>query len=170
MDYYYYYFERVDYSLQIKFRHLPQGSPFLPWQTIFFAIGTFDQMWISNSTEFIKGLFYICQETSFSLYLIPSPPIMFSVLRMFFSPQETFRSEIAGFPALPWGLTNREFDYCNDSLSLFNPFSTNVPLMDKPVMWFLLGNVTLPKVFFKHFASENQLLGFYVSGTLVENG
>ena len=31
-------------------------------------------------------------------------------------------------------------------------------------------NVTLPQVFFKHFASKNQLPGFYVSGTLVENG
>ena len=26
------------------------------------------------------------------------------------------------------------------------------------------------QVFFKHFASENQLPGFYISGTLVENG
>ena len=25
-------------------------------------------------------------------------------------------------------------------------------------------------MFFKHFASKNQLLGFYISGTLVENG
>ena len=31
-------------------------------------------------------------------------------------------------------------------------------------------NVTLPQVFFKHFASKNQLTGFYISGTLVENG
>ena len=31
-------------------------------------------------------------------------------------------------------------------------------------------NVTLPQVFFKHFASKNQLPGFYVSGTLAENG
>ena len=31
-------------------------------------------------------------------------------------------------------------------------------------------NVTLPQVFFKHFASKNQLPGFYISGTLVENG
>ena len=30
-------------------------------------------------------------------------------------------------------------------------------------------NVTLPQVFFKHFASKNQLPGFYISGTLVEN-
>ena len=34
----------------------------------------------------------------------------------------------------------------------------------------LLKNVTLPQVFFKHFASKSQLLGFYISGTLVENG
>ena len=31
-------------------------------------------------------------------------------------------------------------------------------------------NVTVPQVFFKHFASKNQLPGFSVSGTLVENG
>ena len=28
----------------------------------------------------------------------------------------------------------------------------------------------LPQVFFKHFASKNQLPGFYISETLVENG
>ena len=31
-------------------------------------------------------------------------------------------------------------------------------------------NVTVPQVFFKYFASKNQLPGFSVSGTLVENG
>ena len=31
-------------------------------------------------------------------------------------------------------------------------------------------NVTPPQVFFKHFASKNQLPGFYISWTLVENG
>ena len=31
-------------------------------------------------------------------------------------------------------------------------------------------NLTLAKVFFKYFASKNQLLGFYISGALVENG
>ena len=31
-------------------------------------------------------------------------------------------------------------------------------------------NVALPQVFFKHFACKNQLPGFYISGTLVENG
>ena len=30
--------------------------------------------------------------------------------------------------------------------------------------------VTLPQVFFKHFAGKNQLPGLSVSGTLVENG
>ena len=30
--------------------------------------------------------------------------------------------------------------------------------------------VTLPQVFFKDFAGKNQLPGFYISGTLVENG
>ena len=30
-------------------------------------------------------------------------------------------------------------------------------------------NVTLPQVLFKHFAGKNQLPGFYISGTLVEN-
>ena len=33
--------------------------------------------------------------------------------------------------------------------------------MDKP---------GLPQVLFKHFASKKELPGFYVSGTLVENG
>ena len=31
-------------------------------------------------------------------------------------------------------------------------------------------NVTLPQVFFKYFASKNQLPGLSISGTLVENG
>ena len=30
--------------------------------------------------------------------------------------------------------------------------------------------VTLPRVFFKYFASKDQLPSFYISGTLVENG
>ena len=30
--------------------------------------------------------------------------------------------------------------------------------------------VTLSQVFFKHFVSKNQLPGFYISETLVENG
>ena len=31
-------------------------------------------------------------------------------------------------------------------------------------------NVTLPQVFFKYFASKNQVPGLSISGTLVENG
>ena len=31
-------------------------------------------------------------------------------------------------------------------------------------------NITLPQVFFKYFASKNQLPNFYISGTLAENG
>ena len=43
--------------------------------------------------------------------------------------------------------------------------------MDKPDSWFLLPKCHfLPQVFFKHFASKNQLPGFYISGALVENG
>ena len=45
--------------------------------------------------------------------------------------------------------------------------------MDKPGSWFLLAkciNITLPQVFFKHFPIKNQLPGFYISETLVENG
>ena len=34
----------------------------------------------------------------------------------------------------------------------------------------VIENVTLPQVFFKHFASKNQLPGLSVTGTLVENG
>ena len=29
--------------------------------------------------------------------------------------------------------------------------------------------IPLPQVFFKHFANKNQLPGFYIGGTLVEN-
>ena len=59
--------------------------------------------------------------------------------------------------------------------------------MDKPGTWSLLakclknncGRVTfylkmhvinLPQVFLKHFASKDQVPGFYISRTLVENG
>ena len=67
---------------------------------------------------------------------------------------------------------------------VFNPFSTNIPIMDKPGSCFLLPkclkntcgrpaslfkNVTLPQVFSKHFGSKNQLTGFYVTRTLFEN-
>ena len=40
----------------------------------------------------------------------------------------------------------------------------------KQVVGFYQQDVTLPQVFFKHFTSTNQLPGFYMSGTLVENG
>ena len=56
----------------------------------------------------------------------------------------------------------------------FNPFSTNVPLTDKPGSWLLLAkclkNTCRRVKFFKHFASNNQLPGFHISETLVENG
>ena len=52
----------------------------------------------------------------------------------------------------------------------FNPFSTNVPFMDKPGSWFLLAKCIFSTAAFKHFASENQLPGFYTSGTLIESG
>ena len=38
------------------------------------------------------------------------------------------------------------------------------------VVGFYKQNVTLPQVFLKYFASKNQLPGFYISQTLVENG
>ena len=81
---------------------------------------------------------------------------------------------------------------CDQRIFLeINPFSTNVPLTDKPGSWFLLtkcqkntcGGVTFSVKMQvlnlhlylkchspKHFSSKNQLPGFYVSGTLVENG
>ena len=34
----------------------------------------------------------------------------------------------------------------------------------------ILKNITLPQVFFKHFASKNHKPGFYISGALIENG
>ena len=37
------------------------------------------------------------------------------------------------------------------------------------VRWHFTQNVTLPQVFFKHFGSKNQLPGFQISRTLVEN-
>ena len=37
------------------------------------------------------------------------------------------------------------------------------------VVGFYYQNVTLPQVFFKHFGSKNQLPGFQISRTLVEN-
>ena len=71
-------------------------------------------------------------------------------------------------------LTSKEKNsifYTAKILSMLNPFSTNVPLMDKPGSWFLLAKClknTCGRV--KHSASKNQLPGFYISRTLVENG
>ena len=44
--------------------------------------------------------------------------------------------------------------------------------MFKKRLWksYILSNVTLPEVFFNHFARKNQLPGLSVSETLVENG
>ena len=56
------------------------------------------------------------------------------------------------------------------SFTVLNPFSTNVPLIDKPGSGFYQQNVTLPQVFLKHFASKNQLPGLSISGTVVEEG
>ena len=62
-----------------------------------------------------------------------------------------------------------------------NPFSTNFIVMQKPCklaftrimfekqLW-KRENVTLPQVFFKHFASKIQVLDFSVSGTFAKNG
>ena len=43
-------------------------------------------------------------------------------------------------------------------------------LCKNQVVRFYQQNVTLPKVFFKHFASKNQLPSLSICGTLVENG
>ena len=73
----------------------------------------------------------------------------------------------------------------------FNPFSTNVPIMEKPGSWSLpvkcvkiiygrvtfklkmqvhgcifTENVTLPQVFFTHFVSKNHPPDFSIIGTL----
>ena len=56
------------------------------------------------------------------------------------------------------------------SFTVLNPFSTNVPLIDKPGSGFYQQNVSLPQVFLKHFASKNQLPGLSISGTVVEEG
>ena len=73
-------------------------------------------------------------------------------------------------------------EYPVDEISLFNRFSTNVPLTDKPGSCLLLAkylkntcetltseNVTLAQLFFKHFAGKKQLPGFYIYGTLVKS-
>ena len=43
-------------------------------------------------------------------------------------------------------------------------------ILSKWVAFYLYLNVTLPQVFFKHFASKIQLPGLSVSETLVKNG
>ena len=67
----------------------------------------------------------------------------------------------------------------------FNPLPDNVALMKKPGGWFLLAkyaknrcgrvtfnvkmqvdDVSLPEMFFTHFASKNHISGFSISGTL----
>ena len=53
---------------------------------------------------------------------------------------------------------------------LLNPFSINVPLMDKPGSWFLQAKCLKNTCRRRHFVSKNQLPGFYISGILVENG
>ena len=54
--------------------------------------------------------------------------------------------------------------------SFINHSSTNVPFTDKPDNWFLLAKCHSSTGVFKDFASKNELLGFHISGTLVENG
>ena len=53
---------------------------------------------------------------------------------------------------------------------LLTHFQPMFHLRINQVVGFYQQNVTLPQVFFKDFASKNQLPGFYISGTLVENG
>ena len=54
------------------------------------------------------------------------------------------------------------------SFTVLNPFSTNVPLIDKPGSGFYQQNVTLPQVFLKHFASKNQLPGLSILTSAIE--
>ena len=42
--------------------------------------------------------------------------------------------------------------------------------INQVVAFYVTVNVTLPQVFFKHFARESQLPGFCINGALVENG
>ena len=58
--------------------------------------------------------------------------------------------------------TIRMFRY----LLIFNPFSTNAPPTDKPGSWFLVAKFKSQN----YLASKNQLSGFYICRTLVENG
>ena len=53
-----------------------------------------------------------------------------------------------------------------DKHLLENEFEVKMQILDLH----LYLKFTLPQVFFKHFASKNQLPGLSVNGTLVENG
>ena len=54
--------------------------------------------------------------------------------------------------------------------SVLTNFRPMFHLWINQVVGFYQQNVTLPLVLFKNFASIKQLPGFYISGTLVENG
>ena len=54
--------------------------------------------------------------------------------------------------------------------STFTDFRSMFHLCGDQVVTLYQQNVTLPQVFFKYFASKNQLPGLSVSGILVENG
>ena len=49
-------------------------------------------------------------------------------------------------------------------------FRSMLHLCSNQAVGFYLQNVTLPQVFCKYLSSKNQLPGFCISGTLVENG
>ena len=57
---------------------------------------------------------------------------------------------------------------------LFNSWSEQFRpmfhMLINQIVGFYQRNVTLSQVFFKPFASKNQLPGFYISGTLIEDG
>ena len=57
---------------------------------------------------------------------------------------------------------------------LFNSWSEQFRprfhILINQIVGFYQRNVTLSQVFFKPFASKNQLPGFYISGTLIEDG
>ena len=56
------------------------------------------------------------------------------------------------------------------NIQILTHFRPMFHLWINQVIGFYKQNVTLPLVLFKHFGSKSQLPGFYVSGTLVENG
>ena len=69
---------------------------------------------------------------------------------------------------------NKTFSYCQLSAQYRGVFrklsDIYVPYTDTPGSWFLLAKCYSSTGVFKHFASKNQLPGFYNCGTLVENG